>query len=49
MKLAIGNPAINRWAIFVQHASEAITELEAVADDLREIVALVEKEETVEK
>ena len=30
-------------------ASEAVTELEAVVDDLREIVALVEKEELVEK
>ena len=30
-------------------AAEAITELESVVDDLREIVALVEKEETVEK
>ena len=30
-------------------ASEAITELEAVVDDLREIVALVEKEEGVEE
>lgn len=30
-------------------AAEAITELEAVVDDLREIVALVEKEESVEK
>jgi type I restriction enzyme M protein len=30
-------------------AAEAITELEAVVDDLREIVALVEKEEGVEK
>ena len=30
-------------------ASEAITELEAVVDDLREIVALVQKEEGVEK
>src|SRR6266481_5013442 len=30
-------------------AAEAITELEAVVDDLREIVALVEKEEDVEK
>ena len=30
-------------------ASEAITELEAVVDDLREIVALVEKEEGVEQ
>lgn len=30
-------------------AGEAITELEAVVDDLREIVALVEKEEGVEK
>jgi type I restriction enzyme M protein len=30
-------------------ATEAITELEAVVDDLREIVALVEKEEGVEK
>jgi type I restriction enzyme M protein len=30
-------------------ASEAITELEAVVDDLREIVALVEKEEGVAK
>jgi type I restriction enzyme M protein len=30
-------------------ASEAITELEAVVDDLREIVALVEKEELVEQ
>ena len=30
-------------------ASEAITELEAMVDDLREIVALVEKEESVEK
>ena len=30
-------------------ASEAITELEAVIDDLKEIVALVEKEESVEK
>jgi hypothetical protein len=29
--------------------AEAITELEAVVDDLREIVALVEKEEGVEK
>ena len=29
-------------------ASEAITELEAVVDDLREIVVLVEKEEGVE-
>ena len=29
-------------------ASEAITALEAVVDDLREIVALVEKEEGVE-
>jgi len=30
-------------------ATEAITELEAVVDDLREIVALVEKEQGVEK
>ena len=30
-------------------AAEAITELEAVVDDLRKIVALVEKEEAVEK
>jgi len=30
-------------------ASEAITELEAVVDDLRDIVALLEKEEAVEK
>lgn len=30
-------------------AAEAITELESVVDDLREIVALVEKEEGVEK
>ena len=30
-------------------AAEAITELEAVVDDLREIVALVEKDEGVEK
>jgi type I restriction enzyme M protein len=30
-------------------ASEAITELEAVVDDLREIVGLIEKEEGVEK
>ena len=30
-------------------AAEAITELEAVVDDLREIVALVEKEEGLEK
>ena len=30
-------------------ASEAVTELEAVVDDLRDIVALVEKEEAVEK
>jgi type I restriction enzyme M protein len=30
-------------------ASEAITELEAVVDDLREIVSLIEKEEGVEK
>jgi len=30
-------------------AAEAITELEAVVDDLREIVALVEKEEGVER
>ncbi len=30
-------------------AAEAITELEAVVDDLREIVALVEKEEAIEK
>src|SRR6266581_2701918 len=29
-------------------ASEAVTELEAVVDDLREIVALVEKEEGME-
>ena len=29
--------------------AEAITELEAIVDDLREIVALVEKEEAVEK
>jgi type I restriction enzyme M protein len=29
-------------------ASEAITELEAVVDDLKEIVALVEKEEGVQ-
>jgi type I restriction enzyme M protein len=29
-------------------AAEAITELEAVVDDLREIVALVQKEEVVE-
>jgi type I restriction enzyme M protein len=29
-------------------AAEAITELEAVVDDLREIVALVEKEEAIE-
>lgn len=29
--------------------AEAITDLEAVVDDLREIVALVEKEEGVEK
>ena len=29
-------------------ATEAITELESVVDDLREIVALVEKEEAVE-
>ena len=30
-------------------ASEAITELEAVVDDLREMVSLIEKEEGVEK
>jgi hypothetical protein len=30
-------------------ASEAITELEAVIDDLKETVTLVEKEEGVEK
>ena len=30
-------------------ASEAITELEAIVDDLREIVALIEKEDAVEK
>ncbi len=30
-------------------AAEAITELEAVVDDLREIVALVEKDEGVER
>ena len=30
-------------------ATEAITELEAVVDDLREVVALVDKEELVEK
>ena len=30
-------------------ASDAITELEAVVDDLREIVELVEKQELVEK
>jgi type I restriction enzyme M protein len=30
-------------------ASEAITELEAVVDDLRDIVTLLEKEEGVEK
>jgi hypothetical protein len=29
-------------------AGEAVTELEAVGDDLREIVALVQKEEVVE-
>ena len=29
-------------------ASEAITEFEAIVDDLKEIVALVEKEEAVE-
>jgi type I restriction enzyme M protein len=29
-------------------AAEAVTELEAVVDDLREIVALVQKEEVVE-
>ena len=28
-------------------AAEAITELEAVVDDLREIVSLIEKEEAV--
>jgi type I restriction enzyme M protein len=30
-------------------AAEAITELEAVVDDLREIVALAERDEGVEK
>jgi type I restriction enzyme M protein len=30
-------------------ASEAVTELEAVVDDLREIITLLEKEEGVEK
>src|SRR5439155_23990044 len=30
-------------------AAEAITELEAVVDDLREVVGLVEKEEAIEK
>jgi type I restriction enzyme M protein len=30
-------------------AAEAITELEAVVDDLREIVTLIEKEEAIEK
>ena len=30
-------------------ASEAITELEAVVDDLKEIVELIEKEEAVQK
>lgn len=30
-------------------ASEAITELEAVVDDLREIIALIEKEERIDK
>ena len=30
-------------------ASEAVTELEAIIDDLKEIVALIEKEEGVEK
>jgi type I restriction enzyme M protein len=30
-------------------ASEAVTELEAIVEDLREIVGLVEKEEAVEK
>jgi len=30
-------------------AAEAITELEAVVDDLREIVALVEQEEGIEE
>ena len=30
-------------------ASEAITELESVVDDLREIITLLEKEEGVEK
>jgi type I restriction enzyme M protein len=29
-------------------ASEAITELEAIVDDLKEVVSLVEKEEAVE-
>ena len=33
----------------LEDADEAIAELEAVVDDLREIVALVEKEEGVEK
>ena len=32
-----------------QAKTEAITELEAVVDDLREIVALVEKEEGMEE
>ena len=32
-----------------QAKTEAITELEAVVDDLREIVAFVEKEKGVEK
>jgi type I restriction enzyme M protein len=30
-------------------AAEAVTELEAVVDDLKEIIALLEKEEGVEK
>jgi hypothetical protein len=30
-------------------AAEAVTELEAVVDDLREIITLLEKEEGVEK
>ena len=41
--------APNILAIWFWPGAEAITELEAVVDDLREIVALVEKEEGVEK
>jgi hypothetical protein len=44
--MAIGRTV---FVLFPAVVSTTITELEAVVDDLREIVALVEKEEGVEK